>query len=84
MIFWTGDWPKDPQEQHKIAEETIPVNNGRVLRVTLGLNLDRTVKPNPAGSFGRCFCLIEGNTRRCEGPYIRDGHTVWVVCGGAS
>lgn len=81
FTFWAGDWPDDEQEQHEIAEETVRANGGRVLRVILGLPRFQ-IKPNPTGgACGRCYCVVDGNSRRCKTFYWRDGHAVEVDCG---
>lgn len=83
FIFWTGDWPEDQDKQHKIAEAIIRANRGRVLRVTLGASLSNIVNLHPTDTCGRCFCVIDGNGRQCEGGYQRNGHIIWVQCPGS-
>jgi len=80
FTFWAADWPEKEEEQHKIAEETIRANRGRVVRVILGLPGPQ-INPNPTGVCGGCYCVIDGNSRRCETFYWRDGHAVVVDCG---
>ena len=85
FIFWNSDIPDDEDEQHKIAEELIKINNGRVLRVMLGVTINVQALGRSNGSCGRCACVVEANGRRYCETYveIRRGVVIPIRCRGS-
>lgn len=82
FYFWGAEMPSDKIEQEKIANEVFDVNEGKVIRLTLGLDFSPSSNKEALSKCGRCFCVITPDKRRCEGSYCNaDGVCWWVDCG---
>lgn len=81
--FWDGVLPIDLTEQNLLIDEIFAVNNGRIERITIGLDLSSAQKASSMSSCpGRCFCVVTSGRRRCETYYCNINNICsWVPCG---
>lgn len=82
FYFWAGGPPADEKEAHRVVDEVLAANNGRVERAMVGI---KAIVKNDVGAFtcpGNCFCVIAHGMRRCETSYCNEnGYCWWVPCG---
>jgi len=85
FYFWAADIPSDKSEQERIAKMVFEANGEKVVRLTIGLDVQPSSNKDTTLSCGRCFCVIYTNgRRRCEGSYCNaNGYCWWVDCGRA-
>lgn len=83
FVFWDGPLPASLTDQQRLFSEIFAANDGRVERVTVGLELPAAQKSNPSLSScpGNCFCVVTSGSRRCETYYCSGGLCWWVPCG---
>lgn len=82
-IFPAGRPPEDVDAQNAIIKQTVKINDGRILRASVGVKISAPEKIEGFSSCpGRCFCVIDGSSRRCETYYCNgNGYCWWVPCG---
>lgn len=81
-VFYTGELSEDISEQNKLIEDVFKANGNKINRVTIGLNMCEKDEVSPSSCPGRCFCVVEGGSRRCETYYCNsNGYCWWVPCG---
>lgn len=83
FYFWAGPFPSGESESVALFDKVNQANNGRINRITIGLNLNSATKDTSVSSCpGKCFCVVAHGARRCEVEYCRpDGVCWWVDCG---
>ena len=81
--FWDGALPTDMTEQNRLIDEIFAVNNGKIDRITIGLDVSAAQKVDAlSGCPGRCFCVVAHGMRRCETYYCNANNVcAWVPCG---
>lgn len=82
--FWDAEFPAAPEEMQKLYDEMVAANGGVEIRVIVGASLSHLDSKNPESACsGQCFCVVQGNSRRCEVCYQGGGGPVCVPCGSS-
>lgn len=79
--FWASPPPSDHAEQERIIEQVLAANDGRILRVGIGVTVSVTKAEALSGCPGNCFCVVANGSRRCETQYCNENWCWWVSCG---
>lgn len=82
FYFWDAPIPADQAEQEQIVKKVMAANDGRILRVGIGVQVEVTKVDGLSSCSGSCFCVIADGKRRCETQYCNsNGYCWWVDCG---
>jgi hypothetical protein len=80
--FFSNELSHARVDADRIIDEVVAANRGRIIRVTVGLNLAMLKRDDTlSGCPGNCFCVIQDGHRRCETYYCNGAICWWVPCG---
>lgn len=82
--FWDAPFPSDPNKLQELYNEMVDANGGIDIKVIVGATIDHLDNELSASTCGgKCFCVIQGSSRRCEVCYQGGGGPICVACGTA-
>lgn len=83
FILWSSDLHETIEQQNTIIRKTIELNDGEVLRASIGVDVTINRTGRVMTCSGDCYCVVTETSRECETKFCAGDYCWWIRCGEA-